>query len=131
MQDSKNIDSFFIDEAALKGLKLVAVAYSFVDRADFATEGAYHAEVEVEERAEDVIKEITKLGINVKGYAADKYFFTNILVDKPDLVLNIVDKVRGEDKLQPAIPEALELSDMKYTGHEMHGLWVCHDRHLF
>ncbi len=131
MPEQKNPDPFYIDEAVLKGLKLVAVAYSHVDRADFATEGAYDAEVEVEERAEDVIKEVAKLGVAVKGYPADKYFFTNILVDKPDLVLNLVDTVKGRDKLQPAIPGALELSDMQYTGAGMQGLVVGNDRHLF
>jgi len=119
------------NDEALKQLKLVAVAFSKVDRADFATEGAYHAEVEVEERAEDVIQLIEKMGIPVKGYAADQYFFTNILVDKPDMVLNLVDTVRGRDSLQPAIPGALELSGMQYTGAGMRGLVIGNDRHLF
>ncbi|MBW7944215.1 hypothetical protein H3C70_02350 [Patescibacteria group bacterium] len=122
---------FYLNEEALKQLKLVAVAYSHVDRADFATEGAYHAEVEVEERAEEVIKLIEKMGIPVKGYPANQYFFTNILVDKPDLVLNLVDTVRGRDSLQPAIPGALELSGIQYTGAGMRGLVIGNDRHLF
>lgn len=121
----------FIDEAALKALKLVAVAYSHVNRDDFATEGAYDAEVEVEDRAEEVIAEVAKLGIAVKGYAADSYFFTNVLVDRPDLVLNLVDTVQGKDALQPAIPGALELSQIKYTGAGMRGLVVGNDRHMF
>lgn len=123
--------NFFIDDAALKALKLVAVAYSHVDRADYATEGAYIAELEVEDRAEEVIAEVAKLGIPVKGYAADKYFFTNILVDKPNIVLNLVDTVRGKDRLQPAIPGALELSEIPYTGAGLMGLVVGNNRHLF
>src|SRR5690606_11550326 len=117
--------------AALKSLKLVAVAYSHINREDFATEGAYIAEQEVEERAEEVIAEVDKLGIAVKGYAADPYFFTNIMIDKPDIVLNLVDTVRGKDRLQPAIPGALELSDIQYTGAGMRGLVVGNDRHMF
>jgi D-alanine-D-alanine ligase-like ATP-grasp enzyme len=131
MKQPKPSDLFFIDEAALKGLKLVAVAYSKVERSDYATEGAYEAELEVEQRAEEVIAEVAKLGIAVKGYAADQYFFTNVLVDKPDLVLNLVDTVKGKDRLQPAIPGALELSDIQYTGAGMRGLVVGNDRHLF
>jgi len=123
--------NFFIDEAALKALKLVALAYAKVDREDYATEGAYIAELEVEDRAEEVIAEIAKLGIAVKGYAADKYFFTNILVDKPDIVFNLVDTVRGKDRLQPAIPGALELSEIQYTGAGLMGLVVGNNRHLF
>lgn len=131
MKQPKPSDLFFIDETALKGLTLVAVAYSHVDRAEYATQGAYEAELEVEERANDVIAEVAKLGIPVKGYVADQYFFTNILVDKPNLVLNLVDTVKGKDRLQPAIPGALELSDMQYTGAGMRGLVIGNDRHLF
>ena len=123
--------NFFVDEAALKALKLVAVAYAHVDRADYPTEGAYIAELEVEDRAEEVIAEVAKLGIPVKGYSADKYFFTNILVDKPDMVLNLVDTIRGKDRLQPAIPGALELSEIPYTGAGLMGLVVGNNRHLF
>ena len=46
-----------IDTDALKKIKLVAVAYSFVDRAFFPTEDAYIAEKEVEQRAEEVMEE--------------------------------------------------------------------------
>lgn len=126
----KPVEPFFVDEAALKALKLVAVAYSKVDRDDYPTQSAYEGELEVEERAEQVIAEVAKLGIAVKGYAADQYFFTNILVDKPDLVLNLVDTVKGKDTLQPAIPGALELSGIPYTGAGMRGLVLGNERHL-
>ena len=43
-----------IDREALKKLSLVAVAYSHVEREDFPTQAAYDAEVEVEDRAEEV-----------------------------------------------------------------------------
>ncbi len=122
---------FFVDEAALKALKLVAVAYSHVDREDFPTKGAYEAELEVEERAEEVIAEIAKLGVAVKGYAANQYILTNILVDKPDLVVNLVDTVKGKDGLQPAFPGAMEMSGVKYTGAGLRGLVLGNDRHMF
>jgi D-alanine-D-alanine ligase len=128
---TSNPADFFIDEVALKNLNLVAVAYSQVNREDYPNQGAYEAELEVEDRAEEVIAEVAKLGIAVKGYAADQYFFTNILVDKPDLVLNLVDTVQGKDRLQPAIPGALELSQIQYTGAGLRGLVVGNDRHMF
>lgn len=122
---------FFVDDEALKKLELVAVAYSHIDREDFPTQGSYEAEVEVEDRAEEVIAEIAKLGVAVKGYAANQYFLTNILVDKPDLVINLVDTVRGKEGLQPAVPGALELSSVKYTGSGLRGLVLGNDRHMF
>ena len=119
-----------IDKEALKKFKLIAVANSHVERDWFPNEQSYLAEVEVEERAAEVIKEIEKLGIKAKGYPGDQYFLTNLLVDRPDLVLNLVDTLKGRDALQTSIPAALELANVPYTGAEMQGLVIGNDRHL-
>lgn len=119
-----------IDKDALKKLKLVAVAYSHVEREWFPTADAYWAEVEVEDRAQEVVKHIENLGINVKGYAGDPYILTNLLVDKPDLVVNLVDTLRGKDRLQTSVPAALELSNIPYTGAGMEGLIIGNNRNL-
>ena len=119
-----------VDPKALKKLKLVAVAYSHVDREFFPTDEAYQAELEVEERANQVVEELQKLGINAKGYPGDQYFFTNLLVDQPDLVLNLVDTLRGKDSLQTSVPAALELAQIPYTGAGMQGLVIGNDRNL-
>jgi len=121
---------FAIDKEALKKFKHVAVAYSHVEREMFPSEEAYLAEVEVETRAEEVIKEIEKLGIPVKGYKGDQYLLTNLLVDRPDLVVNLVDTLKGRDALQTSVPAALELAGIPYTGAEMTGLVIGNDRHL-
>lgn len=115
----------------LKKLKLVAVAYSFVNRDLFPTEEAYIAEKEVEDRAQQVLEEIKKLGLEAKGYPADQYFLTNILVDKPDVVVNLVDTVRGKDKLASAIPAFLEYANIPYTGCGTTGMVVGSSRLLF
>lgn len=44
-----------VEKEALKKFKLVAVAYSYVEREWFPTEAAYLAEAEVEERAGEVV----------------------------------------------------------------------------
>ena len=111
-QKEKQKEKLVIDREALKKLKLVAVAYSHVEREWFPTQDSYEAEVEVEDRADEVMEEMKKLGVNVKGYAGDQYFLTNLLVDKPDLVLNLVDTLRGKDSLQTSVPAALELSQI-------------------
>lgn len=115
----------------MKKLKLVAVAYSFVNRDLFPTEEAYIAEKEVEDRAQQVLEEIKKLGLEAKGYPADQYFLTNILVDKPDVVVNLVDTVRGKDKLASAIPAFLEYANIPYTGCGTTGMVVGSSRLLF
>ena len=78
------------DSAVLKSLRLVAVAYSFVQRDQFPTKDAYVAEKEVEERAQQVLAELEKMGITARGYPADQYFLTNILVDRPDVIVSDV-----------------------------------------
>lgn len=118
------------DPASLKRLKLVAVAYSHVEKEMFPTQDAYLAEVEVEERAKEVIERLTWLGINAKGYPGDQYFLTNLLVDKPDVVINLVDTLRGKDKLQTSVPAALELASVPYTGAGMEGLIIGNNRNL-
>lgn len=123
--------SFALDKEALKKIKLVAVAYSHVEREWFPTEDSYKAELEVEERSKEVTGEIKKMGINAKLYPGDQYFLTNLLVDKPDLVLNLVDTLKGKDRLQTSVPAALELSNIPYTGAELEGLVIGNNRNLF
>lgn len=119
-----------IDKSALKKFKLVAVAYSHVEREWFPTADAYWAEVEVEDRAKEVIQAIENLGVTAKGYPGDQYLLTNLLVDKPDLVVNLVDTLRGKDRLQTSVPAALELSNIPYTGAGMEGLIIGNNRNL-
>src|SRR6266545_7742943 len=120
-----------VDTEALKKIKLVAVAYSYVDKEFFPTEDAYTAEKEVEDRAQEVIEEIKKLGLEAKGYPADQYLLTNILVDKPDVIVNLVDTVRGKDKLASTFPAFLEYANIPYTGCSITGMVIGSNRHLF
>lgn len=120
-----------VDKDAIKKVKLVAVAHSHVDRAMFPTKQAYDAEFEVVERAVEVMNELKKLGINAKTYPGDQYLLTNLLIDKPDFVLNLVDTLKGKDSLQTSVPAALELSNIPYTGAGMEGLVIGNNRNLF
>jgi D-alanine-D-alanine ligase len=120
-----------IDTDYLKNIRLVAVAYSHVDRENFPTEDAYIAEKEVEERAQEVMDEIKKLGLEVKGYPGDQYLLTNLLIDRPDVIVNLVDTVRGKDKLASTIPAFLEYANIPYTGCGVTGMVIGSNRHLF
>jgi D-alanine-D-alanine ligase len=129
-RDGRRSQRFAVDKEALKRLRLVAVAYSHVKSAWFPTKEAYQAEVEVEQRAKDVVAALKKLGVKAKAYRADRYFMAKLLVDQPDLVLNLVDTLRGSDALQTSIPGALELAGVPYTGAGMRGLVIGNDRNL-
>jgi D-alanine-D-alanine ligase len=119
-----------VDKDSLKKLSLVAVAYSHVERDMFPTQESYDAEIEVEERAQEVVDRLTKLGFNAKGYPGDPYFLTNLLVDKPDVVINLVDTLRGKEGLSTSVPAALELSSIPYTGAGMEGFVLGNNRNL-
>ncbi len=119
-----------IDKDALKKFRLVVVAYSSVQREHFATKSAYDAEIGIEQQAIEVSQEIRKLGIAVRTLPGDQYFYTNLLVDKPDLVVNLVDTLKGRDQLQPSVPAALELASIPYTGAGMEGLIIGNNRNL-
>lgn len=118
------------DVGLLKRFKLVVVAYSHIERENFPTEAAYDAEVENEYRAQEVVAEIQKLGVETKAIPGDQYLLTNLLVDKPDLIVNLVDTLRGEDMLQTSVPAALELSSIPYTGAKMEGMVIGNNRNL-
>ncbi|HCM81796.1 MAG: D-alanine-D-alanine ligase [Microgenomates group bacterium GW2011_GWC1_43_11] len=118
------------DRDSLKRLKLVVVAFSHVEREWFATKEAYEAEVEVEVRAGEVVEAIKKLGIECKSQPGNQYFLTNLLVDQPSLVVNLVDTLKGKDRLQTSVPAALELSNFMYTGAGMEGMVIGNDRNL-
>jgi D-alanine-D-alanine ligase len=120
-----------VDSEELKKIKLVAVAYSFIDKDLFPNEEAYKAEAEVEERAKEVIEEIKKLGLEAKGYPGDQYLLTNLLVDRPDVIVNLVDTVRGKDKLASTIPAFLEYAEIPFTGCGVTGMVIGSNRHLF
>ncbi len=119
-----------IDRGALKKIKLIVVAFSHVEREWFPTKDAYEGEVEVEDRAEEVVEAIKELGIGAKGSPGNQYFLTNLLVDKPNLVVNLVDTLKGVDALQTSVPAALELSNIPYTGAGMEGLVIGNNRNL-
>lgn len=127
---SNNKIKLSVDKECLKKFRLVVVAYSSVQREHFATQSAYEAEVEVEQRAVEVSEEIRKLGVPVRTLPGDQYFYTNLLVDKPDLVVNLVDTLKGRDQLQPSVPAALELANIPYTGAGMEGLIIGNNRNL-
>ncbi len=119
-----------VDKEALKKIKLVVVAYSHVEREWFPTQDAYEAEVEVEDRASQVLEQLKRLGINAKGHPGNQYFLTNLLVDQPNIVINLVDTLKGKDRLQTSVPAALELSNIPYTGAGMEGLVIGNNRNL-
>src|SRR5829696_137516 len=120
-----------VDTDALKKIKLVAVAHSDVQEEFFPNKEAYEAEAEVLDRAKQIMEECKKLGLESKAYPADQYLLTNILVDRPDVIVNLVDTVRGKDKLASTIPAFLEYANIPFTGCGITGMVIGSNRHMF
>ncbi len=120
-----------VDTEALKQIKLVAVAHSDVQEEFFPNKEAYEAEAEVLDRAKQIMEECKKLGLESKAYPADQYLLTNILVDRPDVIVNLVDTVRGKDKLASTIPAFLEYANIPFTGCGITGMVIGSNRHMF
>ncbi len=103
-----------------KGIKLIGIAYSKADRSFFPTEEAYISEAEVFERAKLIEKILQSMGFETKLYPGDEKLLQNINYDKPDLILNLVDTVRGVEFLGTTIPASLDLAQIPYTGSGMY-----------
>src|SRR5690349_2868289 len=120
-----------VDTDALKQIKLVAVAHSDVQEEFFPNKEAYEAEAEVLDRAKQIMEECKKLGLEAKGYPADQYLLTNLLIDRPDVIVNLVDTVRVKDKLARTIPAFLEYANIPFTGFGVTGMVIGSNWHLF
>ncbi len=104
------------DQAFFDKVKFIAIVYSKVDRKFFPTEEAYLAEAEVFQRANILQDILEKWGIKTKLYAGDENLLPKLVRDKPNIVLNLVDSVRGMEILATCIPALLDLSQIPYTG---------------
>jgi D-alanine-D-alanine ligase len=102
--------------------KKVGIIYSDVKREYFATEALYITEQDADKDAELIGSYLETLGITVTLYPGNAALPGHLRRDKPELVINIVDSVKGDDSLSSAIPGVLELLDMPYTGADILGL---------
>ncbi len=111
-------------------IKLVGIAYSKAEREYFPTEEAFISEQEVFERAKALQKILRRMGFESKLYPGDQSLMTKIQEDDPDLVLNLVDSVRGVEILNTCIPAVLDLVQIPYTGSGMYALTLSNNKVL-
>ena len=100
----------------------VVVAYSHARRSDFPTEAQYITEKDAEEDARLVGQALEALGISVRLLPGNAALPQRLRKARPDLVVNLVDSVKGQEGLAAAIPGSLELLDLPYTGADMLGV---------
>lgn len=96
--------------------KKVGIIYSDVKRKYFPTEVQYLTEKGAFEDAFKVASYLKKLGIKVILYPGNATLPQKLKRDEPNMVLNLVDSVKGNEYLSSAIPALLELLEIPYTG---------------
>ena len=102
--------------------KKVGIVYSDAKREFFPTEKQFITEKDAELDANRVADYIGKMGIKVFLYPGNSAIFSSIKKDKPDIVFNLVDSVKGVESLAASIPGVLEVIGIPYTGADMLGM---------
>lgn len=100
----------------------VAVLYSDVRREYFVTEALFITEQDADKDARLIGDYLGLLGLTVHLYPGNASLPEYLRQDKPELVINLVDSVKGDETLSATIPGVLELLDIPYTGADILGL---------
>jgi D-alanine-D-alanine ligase len=100
----------------------VGILYSDVQRADFPTEAQYITEKDAEPDAHLIGEYVQALGIEVRFHPGNAALPQWLAQNQLDMVINLVDSIKGAESLASAIPGALELLGIPYTGAGILGL---------
>lgn len=115
----------------LESIKKVAIAYTDVNRDDFPTDDAYLSEVEVEERAQQIAQIFHGIDhIEVQMYKGNDKLIPHLSIDRPDIVINLVDSVHGSEMLSSAIPASLDVAQIPYTGSSVYAFMITTNKYL-
>lgn len=96
--------------------KKVGIIYSEVKRRYFPTESQYLTEKDAYHDARVVAKYLRRMKIRVHLYPGDETLPGRLRRDRPNVVLNLVGSVKGNECLASSIPGILELLNLPYTG---------------
>jgi D-alanine-D-alanine ligase len=100
----------------------VGIIFSDVKREYFPTEEQYITEKDAKKDAQVIASYLRKLGIRIFLYPGNSVLTEKLKMDKPNLVINLADSVKGYESLAAAIPGVMELLDIAYTGADMLGM---------
>lgn len=110
--------------------KKIAIIFSDVKREYFPTEQQYITEKDAQKDAEIIAFYIQKMGIETLLFPGNEELPLLLKNEKPDMVLNLVDSVKGNEYLSSTIPALLELLDISYTGAGILGSALCYNKFL-
>ena len=100
----------------LKSIRHIAILHTDFKRSYYHTENEYISDSDVKERSETICKILQKYGFNASVYKWGNDFINIIKKDDTDLVINLVESIRGDGNLVHTIPAFFELFGISYTG---------------
>ena len=103
-------------------LRRCSILYSDVQRTYFPTKSQYITEKDAEQDAGLIGEYLEKLGISVRLHAGDAELPAWLRSNSSDMVINLVNSVKGKESLASAIPGVLELLGVPYTGADVLGM---------
>lgn len=110
--------------------KTSGIIYSEVKRSYFPSYQQYLTEKEAFKEAKIIADYLNKMGIKPKLYPGTPTLANRLRQDKPNIVINLVGSVKGQEYLSSCIPAILELLDIPYTGTDMLGESLCYNKFL-
>lgn len=110
--------------------KKAGIIFSDVKRSYFPTEAQYLTEKEAFKDAKIIAQYFKKLHIHPILFPANASLAQRLRHDKPDIVLNVVGSVRGNEYLASTIPALLELLEIPYTGAGILGESLAYNKFL-
>ncbi len=103
---------------------MICILYSEAKRKYFPTHEQFITEEEVIHRARLIGRILENMGYRIKLLGGNEELPNNLKLIKPQMVINLVDSVRGQESLCPVIPATLELLNFAYTGSGQMGLAI-------
>lgn len=110
--------------------KRVAIIYSDVKREYFPTEDQYITEKDAKKDAILIKNYLEKINVKTSIIPGNSELTNELNKIKPEIVLNLVDSVKGNEYLSSTIPATLELLDIPYTGAGILGKSLEHNKFL-
>ncbi len=102
----------------------IVIIYSDARPEYFPTHEQFVTEEEVFGRAKIIASYLSKIGFRVTLLAGNESSVRELQKYNADLVINLVDSIRGHEDLAPVIPATLELLNLPYTGAGIMGLAI-------
>lgn len=96
--------------------KSVGIIHSDVKREYFPTEAQYITEKDALRDAQVIDSYLEKMGIKVFLFPGNEALAERLRKRKPEMIINLVGSVKGNEYLASTIPGVLEILEIPYTG---------------